>query len=192
MPEPRLTELILPAPLWRRLAASIYDGLLLIALWMVTLLLGCLPLNALFDLPPGNAMNRLLLLAVALGFFALFWSRGGQTLGMRAWRLQVRRLDGSPLLLPVAVVRAMATLVVWAVALTPAVGQGVRRAPSLEALLPHVGTASIVSAVIALLVVVAALLDGRRRLPQDWIAGAEVVLLPVNPFPAEQRAKRGG
>lgn len=185
-----MPELIVPAPLWRRLAASIYDGLLLIALWMVTLLLGCLPLNALLDLPPGNAMNRVLLLGVAVGFFALFWTRGGQTLGMRAWRLQVRRLDGGGLRLPVAGVRAMATLVFWALALTPAIAQGVHRAPSLEALLPHVGTASIVAAGSVLLAALAARLDGRRRLPQDWIAGAEVVLLPINPFPAEKPVKR--
>jgi len=186
---PVMPDLILPAPLWRRFAAAIYDGLLLIALWMVTLLLACLPLNALLDLPPGNAMNRVLLLGVALGFFTLFWTRGGQTLGMRAWRLQVRRADGMPLRLPVAMVRAMATLLFWGAVLTPAIAQVIHRAPSLEALLPHVMTASIVAAGIVLLALLAARLDARRRLPQDWIAGAEVVLLPVNPFPAEKSAK---
>ena len=30
----RLNELPIPAPLWRRFAAAIYDGLLLLALWM--------------------------------------------------------------------------------------------------------------------------------------------------------------
>lgn len=185
-----MPDLIVPAPLWRRFAAAIYDGLLLIALWMVTLLVACLPLNALLDLPPGNAMNRVLLLGVGLGFFALFWTRGGQTLGMRAWRLQVRRIDGAGLRLPVAVVRAMATLVFWALALTPAIGRGVHRAPSLEALLPHVATASFVAAGLVLLALLAARLDGRRRLPADWIAGAEVVLLPLNPFPAEKPVRR--
>ena len=40
-----MSELAVPAPLWRRLIASIYDGLLLVGLWMVTLLLS-LPLNS--------------------------------------------------------------------------------------------------------------------------------------------------
>lgn len=35
-----------------------------------------------------------LLLVISL-FFCLFWRRGGQTLGMRAWRLQVISDDGS-------------------------------------------------------------------------------------------------
>lgn len=185
-----MPELILPAPLWRRFAASIYDGLLLMALWMVTLLLICLPLNSLLSLKPGNAMNRGLLLAVALGFFVWFWSRGGQTLGMRAWRLQVRRGDAALLRVPVAVVRAMATLIYWGVVLTPAVASLIHRAPSLESLLPHVQTASIVAGLAVLLSIVAARLDALRRLPQDWIAGSEVVLLPLNPFPAVKKQRK--
>lgn len=185
-----MPELILPAPLWRRLAAAIYDGLLLIALWMVTLLLICLPLNSALGLKPGNAMNRGLLLAVGLGFFVWFWTRGGQTLGMRAWRLQVRRADGALLRIPVATVRGMATLIFWGVVLTPAAASMIHRAPSLESLLPHVQTASIATALAVLLAVVASRLDGRRRLPQDWIAGSEVVMLPLNPFPAEPKRKR--
>lgn len=185
-----MSELILPAPLWRRFAAAIYDGLLLIALWMVTLLLICLPLNGLLGLPPGNAINRALLLIVALGFFVWFWTRGGQTLGMRAWRLQVRRSEATLLRLPVAVVRAMATLIYWGLVLTPAAASMIHRSPSLESLLPHVRTASIATGLAVLLSLVAAALDGRRRLPQDWIAGSEVVLLPLNPFPAMPKSRR--
>lgn len=185
-----MPELILPAPLWRRLAAAIYDGLLLIALWMVTLLLICLPLNSALGLKPGNAMNRGLLLAVALGFFVWFWTRGGQTLGMRAWRLQLRRADDALLRLPVAVVRGTAMLIYWGLVLTPAAASMIHRAPSLESLLPHVQSASIGAALLVLLALVASRLDGRRRLPQDWIAGSEVVLLPLNPFPAESKKSR--
>ena len=185
-----MPELILPAPLWRRLAAAVYDGLLLIALWMVTLLLVCLPLNSALGLKPGNAMNRGLLLAVALGFFVWFWTRGGQTLGMRAWRLQLRRADGALLRLPVAVVRGTAMLIYWGLVLTPAAASMIHRAPSLESLLPHVQSASIGAALLVLLALVASRLDGRRRLPQDWIAGSEVVLLPLNPFPAESKKSR--
>lgn len=187
-----MPDLILPAPLWRRLAAAVYDGLLLIALWMVTLLLICLPLNSLLGLPPGNAVNRALLLTVALGFLVWFWTRGGQTLGMRAWRLQVRRGGGALLRMPVAVVRAMAALIYWGLVLTPAAASMIHRAPSLESLLPHVQTASIGAGLAVLLSLVAARLDARRRLPQDWMTGSEVVLLPLNPFPAAPKAKKAG
>ena len=185
-----MPELILPAPLWRRLAAAIYDGLLLVALWMVTLLLVCLPLNAVLGLEAGNAMNRSLLLATGLGFFVWFWTRGGQTLGMRAWRLQVRRNDGALLRIPVAVVRGMALLLYWGLVLTPAAAALIHRAPSLESLLPQVQAVAIAAALAVLLSVVAARLDARRRLPQDWIAGSEVVLLPLNPFPAAPKTRK--
>jgi uncharacterized RDD family membrane protein YckC len=89
----------LPAPsLLRRLAAFFYDCLLLTALWMVT---GALVLAAssgqLAD--PHRpawllyAFRSLLLLVPAL-FFSWFWTHGGQTLGMRAWRLKVVSADG--------------------------------------------------------------------------------------------------
>lgn len=185
-----MSELAVPAPLWRRLIASIYDGLLLVGLWMVTLLLVCLPLNSALELKPGNAMNRALLLVVALGFFTWFWTRGGQTLGMRAWRLQVRRSEGTLLRIPVAVVRGTALLIYWGLVLTPAAATLIHRAASLESLLPHVQTASIGAALAVLLSIVAARLDGRRRLPHDWIAGSEVVQLPDNPFPAAKKDRK--
>jgi uncharacterized RDD family membrane protein YckC len=43
-------------------------------------------------------------------FFTGFWWRGGQTLGMRAWRLKVVRMDGSPLRWSDALKRHLAAL----------------------------------------------------------------------------------
>ncbi|MCC5880824.1 MAG: RDD family protein [Idiomarina sp.] len=43
----------------------------------------------------GNWLYTMYLLAVIFGFYAGFWVRGGQTLGMRAWRLKVQNTDGS-------------------------------------------------------------------------------------------------
>jgi uncharacterized RDD family membrane protein YckC len=34
------------------------------------------------------------LLAVTAVYFVLSWCRGGQTIGMRAWRLRLHRVDG--------------------------------------------------------------------------------------------------
>jgi uncharacterized RDD family membrane protein YckC len=39
---------------------------------------------------------RVCLLLVALMFFAGFWTHGGQTLGMRAWRLKLISIGGDP------------------------------------------------------------------------------------------------
>jgi uncharacterized RDD family membrane protein YckC len=47
--------------------------------------------------PAGSVWFELCLLGIALGFFAGFWTRGGQTLGMRAWRVRVVTDGGGPL-----------------------------------------------------------------------------------------------
>ena len=80
-----------PAGVPRRLGAMIYDGLLLLALWMLTSL-ALLPLND-GEAVSGPAYQALLLLEWG-AFYIYFWRRRGQTLGMRAWRLQLVASDG--------------------------------------------------------------------------------------------------
>ncbi|MFC4314849.1 RDD family protein [Steroidobacter flavus] len=86
----------------RRLGAMFYDLLLVLALMMVVT-------AAFLPLTGGEAITverygaweyayRALLLAIVVLFFGLFWTRrGGQTLGMAAWRLRVEREDGAAL-----------------------------------------------------------------------------------------------
>lgn len=82
--------------MWRRLAALGYDLLLLLAIafcftWLVlTARLGT-------PVPPGTWWFESSLVAIAMLFFCGFWVRGGQTLGMRAWRIRVVRDDGGAL-----------------------------------------------------------------------------------------------
>lgn len=77
----------------RRLMAGIYDWLLVIGLMMIL----SVPVVALLDdaIRPGHWAYRVALVLIATGFFTGFWSYGGQTLGMKAWRLQIVSLDGS-------------------------------------------------------------------------------------------------
>lgn len=42
-----------------------------------------------------------------LGFYAFFWLRSGQTLGMQAWRLKLVNQNGEPLKLTTVVLRAL-------------------------------------------------------------------------------------
>ncbi len=77
-----------PAPLWRLVMAMVYDTLLLLA----TLMLAALPIvTFLGGVPGGWARHafQLYLLIIAFLFFGWFWVHGGQTLGMRSWRLQL-------------------------------------------------------------------------------------------------------
>jgi len=86
--------------LMRRLAAMFYDGLLLVALWfLVTALL--LAVSGGYMADPDRPLwllstLRVSLLLVTFMFFAGFWTHGGQTLGMRAWRLKLISASGDP------------------------------------------------------------------------------------------------
>jgi uncharacterized RDD family membrane protein YckC len=70
----------------RRLAAIFYDGLLLVALWMFAAALVVIPTGT--EIDPGHLFFRIYLLVVSWAYFAICW-RGGQTLGMKAWRIRL-------------------------------------------------------------------------------------------------------
>ena len=90
--------------MWRRVAALCYDLLLLAALVAsFTLLVLAARLGS--AVPPGTWWYSLCLFAVVASFFCGFWVHGGQTLGMRAWRIRVVRDDGSALKWPRAAAR---------------------------------------------------------------------------------------
>jgi len=49
-------------------------------------------------------------LLIVIGFFTWFWTHGGQTLGMRAWRLKLLSRDGQAVTLRQALVRLAGAL----------------------------------------------------------------------------------
>lgn len=101
-----------PASLFRRLAALMYDGLIILAIEMlagglVVAILEALVAGGLMTYGPYQDVSDLLaqhpiwsyvytayLGIVWIGFFVFFWTKAGQTLGMRAWKLRVQNLDG--------------------------------------------------------------------------------------------------
>jgi uncharacterized RDD family membrane protein YckC len=87
-----------PAHLGWRLLAALYDALPRLALWLATSSV-VLALRGNQPLAPFSAGQWLLWsLCWAVGglYFVGSWRRGGQTLGMRPWRLRVTRADGRP------------------------------------------------------------------------------------------------
>jgi uncharacterized RDD family membrane protein YckC len=93
-----------------------YDLLLCIALLMVTTLLyklaamafiGEARLRQLSDsgVLDGDPLLSTLLVLVLFGFFATFWTRAGQTLGMQVWGIRVQNADGSAISLWQALLR---------------------------------------------------------------------------------------
>ena len=95
-----------PAGLLRRLAALVYDSLLLIAMYFITMaivgmgaLSGAAHQHAWVVLPGWYRHLVMMpsLFLVTYLFYGYFWHKHGQTLGMQTWRLQTRRADGQPL-----------------------------------------------------------------------------------------------
>ncbi len=101
-------------PLSRRVAAMLYDGLLILALLFLT----TLPFIAMRDGEPvegnENLLYQLILCLVIYGFFVGFWAYSGRTLGMQSWRLQLESVDGGKVRLTAATVRFFAAILSWA------------------------------------------------------------------------------
>jgi uncharacterized RDD family membrane protein YckC len=153
-----------PCPLWRRLLALVYDLLIVVAIVMMV--------GLLCQLATGGKLIRTgattvvpiwyqaLQGAVVAAYFIGSWRRGGQTLGMRPWRIRVTRDDGGTLTLQQALIRVL-------VAAAPLV---------LLLLAPMIG---LHATLWTLLVVWAgwfavAMFDPRRRALHDIAAGTEI------------------
>lgn len=99
-------ELLPPATFVKRALAIIYDGLisiavLLVATWVYTMIGGWITGWDRFEEmaeagqlsgDPGLTFTLFLVLYL---FFAYFWTRIGQTLGMQVWRIRIENLDGT-------------------------------------------------------------------------------------------------
>lgn len=98
--------------LLRRLAAILYDSLLLGA---VLLLASLIALPLLGDEPSRAALLlfRIYLVLMLFIFFAWFWTHGGQTLGMRAWRIRLQSRGGGPITLWQALLRFLVAALSW-------------------------------------------------------------------------------
>ena len=100
-----------PAGLFRRLAAMFYDSLLLAAVLMAAGALALLVTRGQLD--HHHPLYRAWLLGVSWLFFAWPWRHGGQTLGLRTWKLRVVRTDGRPLTWPDTLRRFLAAILSW-------------------------------------------------------------------------------
>ncbi|MEZ5546065.1 MAG: RDD family protein [Lysobacteraceae bacterium] len=85
-----------PAALGWRVLALIYDVLPLLGIWFAVAAL-MLALRLGQPVVPGGLSafaEQVLLLLATFAYFGLSWRRGGQTLGMRAWRLRLLDAQG--------------------------------------------------------------------------------------------------
>jgi len=104
----------------RRLAAFVYEGVLLFGVVMAAGFVWSLATQQRHALLGRHGLQALLFVVLGL-YFAWFWSHGGQTVAMKAWRIRLIRSDGSVVSMARAAVRyllawlwfAPALLAVW-------------------------------------------------------------------------------
>lgn len=94
---------------WRRIAAGLYDLLPLVAILMIA----TLAVVAVHGerIPSGTAWYRAYLVAVAFAYYGISWKRGGQTIGMKAWRLRMAPESGGAMRWPQVALRFAVALV---------------------------------------------------------------------------------
>ena len=102
-----------PANLRLRLAAAAYDLLPLIGLWFVAVVLALAVTGGALDTRTlaGKLLVQAFAFAISAAYFVGSWSRGGQTIGMRAWRLRVVDQEGGTVSWPRALLRFLVALV---------------------------------------------------------------------------------
>lgn len=96
----------------RRLAAILYDALLVLAL----LFLASVPFIAARggeSVEPNNRLYQLCMLIVVYVFFVGFWVRKGRTLGMQSWGLQLESANGATPTIAKASLRFFAAILSW-------------------------------------------------------------------------------
>ncbi|PKM44407.1 MAG: hypothetical protein CVV05_11725 [Gammaproteobacteria bacterium HGW-Gammaproteobacteria-1] len=103
-----------PCPLPRRLVAAVYDTVLLLGVELFAFVPYTLLRRGAGD-GSFDPLALLWLLIVAFLFFGWFWTHGGQTLGMRTWRIRLQNRDGGVVSWAQALRRYLAALVSWAV-----------------------------------------------------------------------------
>ena len=89
-----------PASLFKQLAAMLYDSMLIFAVLFVAAALAMLLNELIFDRSgaiENSPLFSLYLLFALFSFYAWFWHKSGQTLGMRAWKIRiVSEFGGNP------------------------------------------------------------------------------------------------
>ena len=84
-----------PAKLWKQFAAMLYDSLLIIAILFVATAIALMFNHG--EAIEASPFYKLYLVLLVFIFYAWFWHRSGQTLGMRVWKIRiVSEFGGNP------------------------------------------------------------------------------------------------
>lgn len=158
---------VAPLGYWRRLAALLYEGVLLFGLVMLGGFLYALITQQRHALQGRSGLQVFVFLLFWL-YFVWFWTHGGQTVATRTWRLKVTTASGAPL----GWLRASARyLLGWLWCLPALLASQVFGVHSTAAVF------SLLTLGMLLYAALAHVLPGRQAL-HDQICGTRVIVLP--------------
>jgi uncharacterized RDD family membrane protein YckC len=97
---------------FRHMAIIAYDGLLLLALlFLATALI--LPFNKGEAFTASQYFFPIYILLVSYLYYGWFWTHGGQTLGMKTWKIKIQTNDKQAITWSLAFKRFISALVSW-------------------------------------------------------------------------------
>jgi len=98
--------------LLRHFAAMFYDTFLLLTILLLAGFIA-VALNGGQAIGQGNPFFFLYLLAVSFLFYGWFWTHGGQTLGMRSWKIRLISYDNNEITWQQAIIRFSVSIISW-------------------------------------------------------------------------------
>ncbi|WP_144395458.1 RDD family protein [Pleionea sediminis] len=104
-----------PASPWKRLFAWIYDWLPAAGVFVLVFAIGLGLVNLVWSAPAneisasiGSHPLWITYLVLSTSIYYLYcWTKGGQTVGMRTWRIQLLKADGRKLTYAESIIRAL-------------------------------------------------------------------------------------
>ena len=97
---------------FRRIAIIIYDSLLLLALLFLATAIA-LPFNEGEAFASAQYLFPAYLLFVSFIFYGWFWTHGGQTLGMKTWKIKIQTFSKQPITWKHAFIRFVMAIFSW-------------------------------------------------------------------------------
>ncbi|QMU62734.1 MAG: RDD family protein [Gammaproteobacteria bacterium] len=98
--------------LLRRFSAILYDSFLLLTALFIASFVIVIP-TGIKPEDPYFFLFQAYIFLIAYLFFAWFWTRGGQTLGMRTWKMKVVNHDGTKISYETALIRFIVSIISW-------------------------------------------------------------------------------
>jgi len=96
----------------RHLGVMVYDSLLLLSVLLAATVIAVM-FNAGEAIDNNNPFFMLYLVVVSGFFYGWFWTHGGQTLGMRAWKVQLQGQQQNNISWKQAIIRFVIAIISW-------------------------------------------------------------------------------